>query len=411
MDSLNRPDKLCADRRSQGQTTRKTQLLDYKAWDPPGPVEQSLFQCYAFGMSDVIVRNRPASPPTCIYCRATTHPFTREHAINEAFGTFKMDSANDFVLKDIVCQQCNQCFGDTIDLVLGRDSAEAILRYKFGLKSPARAHELKYKRVALKFRVEGPFEGAYVEFGSDVGGMNLVPTFPAQIGLRWKVSGKTKWLLESQISGEALAEYRNAQPGSLEMLILGPSEMDRKRVENRVRAVGVPITNKRDIVGRTQTNDQILTEISTQLDADILRALAKIAFNYVACVDGADFILRCDFDELRNYIRHGTAPRMPLVVLAQGGILTGEPSGLKFTDGHLIAFEWNKTERGLVARVSLFNHTKYHVLFCTDYSGIWSNELVSGHHFDVETGEISPLFSASTIHLLGVTPGKVALRR
>jgi hypothetical protein len=123
-------------------------------------------------MTDVIVRNRPVSPPTCIYCRSTTAPFTREHAINQAFGRFKMDAVNDFVLKDMVCQQCNQSFGDTIDLVLGRDSTAAILRYKFGLKSPAKAQELKYKRVALKFRVEGPFEGAYFELGSDVGGMN-----------------------------------------------------------------------------------------------------------------------------------------------------------------------------------------------------------------------------------------------
>lgn len=360
-------------------------------------------------MSDVIVRNRPASPATCIYCRSTTHPFNREHAINEAFGKFKMDSANNFVLKDMVCQPCNQFFGDTIDLVLGRDSSEAILRYKFGLKSPARAHELKYERVALNFRVQGPFEGAYFEFGSDAGGMNLVPTFPAQIGLRWKVSGKAKWLLESQISREALAEYRSAQAGALEMLILGPSEADRKRVEDRARAAGIPFKRKRDIAGQTQTNDQILTEISTQLDTDILRALAKIAFNYVACVHGADFILRCDFDELRSYIRHGALSRMPLVVLGQSGILTGEPSGLKFTDGHLITFEWNKTERGLVARVSLFNHAKYHVLFCTNYSGIWSNELVSGHHFDIETGEISPLLSVSTIHIPGVTRGRVPL--
>ena len=357
-------------------------------------------------MNDVIVRNRPASPPTCIYCRSTTNPFTREHAVNQAFGKFKMNDATDFVLKNIVCQQCNQFFGDTIDLVLGRDSAAAILRYKFGLKSPAKTQELNYKRVALKFRVVGPFEGAYFELGSDVGGMNLVPVFPPQIGMRWKISSKTKWLLESQISGDTFAEYRAAKAGTVEMLILGPTEADRNRVANKVRDAGIQITNQRDIAGHTQAKDEILTEVTTQLDADILRALAKIAFNYVACVHGADFMLRPDFDELRNYIRYGASSQIPLVILGAGGILTGEPSRLKFTDGHLITFEWNETGRGLMARVSLFNDAKYHVLFCRDYSGIWSDDLVCGHHFDIETGDIDPLFSVSTICIPGVTPGR-----
>ena len=109
----------------------------------------------------MIVRNRPASPPTCIYCRFTTNPFNREHALNEAFGNFKTDAQSDFFLRDIVCQPCNQYFGNTIDLVLGRDSTEAVLRYKFGLKSPAKAHELRYKNVGLRFREAGPFQGAY----------------------------------------------------------------------------------------------------------------------------------------------------------------------------------------------------------------------------------------------------------
>lgn len=51
------------------------------------------------------------------------------------------------------------------------------------------------------------------------------------------------------------------------------------------------------------------------------------------------------------------------------------------------------------------------VLFCAEHSDLFTNELVSGHHFDVETGEISPLFRAATICIPGVTPGMVSLRR
>ena len=241
--------------------------------------------------------------------------------------------------------------------------------------------------------------------------MNLVPTFPAQIGFRRKGSAETRWLLESQVSVETLAEYRTAQAGNVEMLILGPTEADRKRVEDKVRAAGISITNKRDVAGQTQLNEQIATEVSTQLDSDILRALAKIGFNYVACVHGADFVLRSDFDALRNYIRYAVEPGYPLVVLASGGILTGEPRGLKFTDGHLITFQWNASLRGLLARVSLFNQAVYHVLFCVEYSGIWSNELECGHDFDIETGEVSPLCSLSTTPIPGIMSERVPVRR
>jgi hypothetical protein len=348
------------------------------------------------------VRNRPATPPTCIYCRSTTNPFNREHAINEAFGTFKVEPDLDFYLRDMVCQPCNQSFGDSIDLALGRDSAEAVLRFTFNLKSPAKARQLQYKRLRLKFWIPGEFFGAYFELGSDAVGLNLVPIFPPQIGLRWKGTTKTKWLLESEVSAEAISEYRHAPKGNVEMLILGPHEEDRARVESAVRIAGIPIRNKRDVAGHTQQDDQIVTQVSMLLDSRILRAVAKIAFNYVACVHGAGFVLRSDFNDLRNYIRYGTESGFPFVVQANGGILTGEPRESKFTNGHLITLEWNRAERGLLSRVSLFNHAKYHVLFCTHYSGVWSNELVSGHHFDIKTGEVSSLFSSSKIQIIGV---------
>src|SRR5205814_9517651 len=79
---------------------------------------------------------------TCIYCQGSGVKFNREHVIPEAFGKFK----DNFVLT-CVCVNCNQFFGDELELVLGRNSREAILRLHHGVKAPAGAAKLKYDRV------------------------------------------------------------------------------------------------------------------------------------------------------------------------------------------------------------------------------------------------------------------------
>src|SRR4030066_177798 len=66
----------------------------------------------------------------CIYCKESKlkekELWNREHVIPEAFGKFK----NNFVLHYTVCKECNQKFGDEIDLILSRESYEGkILRY------------------------------------------------------------------------------------------------------------------------------------------------------------------------------------------------------------------------------------------------------------------------------------------
>lgn len=98
-------------------------------------------------MSRSRVSNAPQLP-VCIYCRATGAPFSRDHVIPEAFGKFE----NNFVLT-CVCSECNQFFGDELELVLGRNSREAILRLHHGVKAPAGAAQLKYENAELRLGV------------------------------------------------------------------------------------------------------------------------------------------------------------------------------------------------------------------------------------------------------------------
>ena len=89
---------------------------------------------------------------TCIYClqaRPVSAFRHREHVMSRCFGTFRPDN---LILREVVCDECNQYFGENIELILGRDSIEGILRYRHGIK-PEKAPR-SHKR--LKFRCNAP---------------------------------------------------------------------------------------------------------------------------------------------------------------------------------------------------------------------------------------------------------------
>lgn len=96
---------------------------------------------------------------TCIYCqdeKLVSEYTNREHVIPQCFGKFR---PNNPVLKT-VCNDCNQYFGDHIEIHLGRDTYEGIERYRHGIKSGNFPH--KYPR--LRFRISaGPLKGLLVK--------------------------------------------------------------------------------------------------------------------------------------------------------------------------------------------------------------------------------------------------------
>ena len=93
----------------------------------------------------------------CIYClKDKDKPRRVEHVIPQSFGVFK----NNFVLTDAVCDDCNQFFGDALEISLARDTIEGIQRYDLQVKKPNEFKSLG-KRSKLIIRVaEGFFQGS-----------------------------------------------------------------------------------------------------------------------------------------------------------------------------------------------------------------------------------------------------------
>lgn len=71
----------------------------------------------------------------CIYCRRllSAADFNREHVISDALGTFEPNTP---VLHNTFCRECNQYFGDNLEVRHMRGAIEGLLRYYKGLKTP-----------------------------------------------------------------------------------------------------------------------------------------------------------------------------------------------------------------------------------------------------------------------------------
>lgn len=335
---------------------------------------------------------------TCIYCGRQGQEFDREHVIPEAFGTFEPAS---FVLYDAVCKECNNCFGRTLDFAISRDSMEALLRFRYGTKPASEAGDLPYRKIELKIGQPGPWLGATVVLEPDRTGKAVEPVPVPQAAFRWKGTQGWNFLVEPELDAVSLAPYIKPVPGTLEIRVMGPSQRDHERVIQRLKAAGISFRQESSMANPITNDGKVLVEIEAAVDQTIFRAIAKIAFNYVAHQHGSGFVLRSDFDGIRKYIRYGTAPgwaeRMPVVLPSRKPILFDDLPQLRQTNGHLITFDWNTGQTGFIAQVSLFNTVTYRVAICPVYSGIWSSGFTRGHHFDIEARTIVPLFSSSLV--------------
>lgn len=314
----------------------------------------------------------------------------------EAFGTFDTKS---FILYDTVCKPCNGHFGRTIEQALSRDSMEALLRLRHGVKPANEARDLPYRKIELKVGQPGPWLGATVVLEADGTGKGIEPVAVPQVAFRWKGSSESTYIAEAQLDHTSVGPFIGAKPDTLEIRILGPKKTDHDRLAQTLKTLGINFVQKGTLSQPIPRDGKVTIEIAFQLDHTIFRAIAKIAFNYIAHQHGAGFVLNTDFDDVRNYIRQGTVPPWgpPVVIPFPKPILFDDSRRYRQTNGHLITFDWNYGQTGFLAQVSLFNSITYHVVICPRYSGVWHDAIRTGHHFDLEDRTITPLAAASLV--------------
>lgn len=304
--------------------------------------------------------------------------------IPQSFGMF----ANNLTLDQHVCDNCNQHFGDNLEIDLARDTMEGLSRFNHGVKQPSEFKSLG-QRSRLKIRVtEGQFKGAhvYLEYSSDTSKLMIRPI--QQIGFYHPESAQYSYFSLDEIPYKSELDEKGFDLTRRNAVIaLGLNSEQAKEI---LATKGIILQSWGDADTLEPSEDVWDVEVEGSLDSILFRAIAKIAFNYFCYWKGADLARQAEFDEIRSYIREGIQPSYPLVVILDRPILADEPNvGLRKL-GHLVTLNWSQDRKSIVSMVSLFNQNTYSVSVSRNYLGE-IQDLARGHFFDIANRGILPL--------------------
>jgi len=328
----------------------------------------------------------------CIYCLKdkTLDQFKkREHVIPQCFGKFTPDN---IILRKIVCDTCNEHFGNKIELFWGRDSFEAIERLRHGIKPKDKLR----KRRRIESRIaEGRFKGAIVYERLNGNSGKVIVERPVQAGFYNRKSQEYKYFESGKIpDAKELIDAGFEIKGRTVYLIADSDEI--KHLESELIDKGIRLRKNSELIETSSPGDIVKVQSDITIDRVIMRGICKIAFNYLANVAGSHFLFSDCFDGIRRFILCDEGDSLDYIAVNQPPILHDDQVFSKFnikvTQGHLIILTWSNNK--LICRLSLFNVHTYLVTLCNHYSGIWV-PIKSGHHFDIKKKEVTKLLAVN----------------
>ncbi len=326
----------------------------------------------------------PSSKGRCIYCKRSEVAFSREHVIPEAFGSFGPKTK---VLTQEVCACCNSRLGRELDEILARDSFEGLLRAELLPPRRKRKDRFKARRTVVRIPDEAKFaEYRGARWAMDWQTRKLRPL--DQVIVR-DDTGRLHSFIREEMAGADEGLFRDRPPGSIQ--VLGTPGAVKQLLEMAV-SKGARFTSEPTDVEPPPASHEPTVFLETWgfIDEPIWRAIAKIAFNYLAKIQGAAYVLDDKFDRIRSFIL-GEFKGRAIVRLSKQPILADETPRLKKREIHLVQFE--RQGYGLRGRVSLFNSLTYDVMLCQNLGLIYS--IKSGHAFDPIGNDVYKLVGIS----------------
>lgn len=325
----------------------------------------------------------------CIYClEDKDSPKRVEHVIPQSFGVFK----NNFVLTNVVCDDCNQFFGDELEISLARDTLEGMRRYDFQVKKPAEFKSLG-KRSRLIFKIaEGFFREAYayIDYSAQEKKISLKPL--AQVGfLKTDNSDYEYFLLNNIPLAKSLPVGSHNLGDSKGIIILG---CDSAVADDILKKQGYNFRIGGEFDCPNKESSSWLCNVKGTVDQVIMRAAAKIAFNYLTYWMGPKFVLHESFNPMREFILTGKREGDLLVRAVDKAILADEIKSDKRRLGHIVTVAWASDKTSILAQVSLFNWIVYQIILVRNYPGE-KNKIAKGNFFDVHNHVILGLGSKS----------------
>lgn len=317
-----------------------------------------------------------------MYCGSTSEKrFPTEHVVPRSFGTFR----NNLTIH-CVCGDCNNFFGGNLEIYFARATGEGVVRYRHGLRdSPAPGAE--NDMFTARISSPGPLCGVQVRLTPNASRDGLGFDWIPQVCFEEEETMNRRWFTEDRLTLEFLKDVRFGS----KVFFAVPTRADWARLRAKLVSLGFKLGGEpksQQFAPQTTFN----ARVRWGFDAVIRRCLAKIAFSHLAYITGEspDFLGRPDFDEVRNYIRHGVSEgeKDPGLVFvgsteAQLGFSSPAPLG----GGHFILTSWDAANCAIISHLTIFGALGYQIVLCKDYRGVWF-DILKGHYFDVQSREV-----------------------
>lgn len=284
----------------------------------------------------------------CLYCGETKQKskFNKEHVIPKSFGTFGTQTPT----LQIVCENCNQYFGDTIDRELSRSGLNVHKFLSGNKKTFESSKDFKNQSLTIS---EGPFMGLPVML-SRKNPKLITPPLHYDFGLR-KENGKYDWYSVKTLPTK---EEVSSHPTHSEWIWILKSEKKDEIIQVFQREYNIILDNK----FQDHQIKSAYVDSTFELNEMMLRSLYKIAYNFLAYTyvnSSYSYLLydRC-FEPIKRYIRLGEKPQWNIHPIIKY-INKEEPgkSGLK----HVLTFEIHGN--GIVsASVTLYNEYQFQLI-------------------------------------------------
>jgi len=324
----------------------------------------------------------------CIYCledKSESSYQSTDHVIPQLFGRFQ----NNLTLHEIVCDECNEYFGNNIELYLGRDSLEGIARYNYGIRSDGEPH---YERVSMQAGDVGNIKGVHVVLKDTSADEEAEVEMLSQVGFFHSDRQEYDYFVEEEIPDKEELERLGYQLDNKEIVFYGEIEhlveVLKKKGMNNIELGEI----KEEIQGMPRGKIPVM--VKARIDRIIYRGLSKIVFNYLAYNMGRDFVLSDNFNGIRNFIRHDQGDGDDFFKITTNPILHTEKRARRRLTGHIIAINWENNNNDLVGRLSLYNAQvglTHMVRLCRNYRGVWV-QIQYGHYFNPASRTIRELY-------------------
>ncbi len=303
----------------------------------------------------------------CIYCKEDkdANGFSgREHIVPESFGAFR----HNLVLQNKVCDNCNSRFGSTLDLRLARDTYEGFYRHQSGVRQPAEYRHLG-QRSTIMFRIgEGRLKNAYAffEYSPHSGRLELRPL--EQIGIKRRDSDEYDFFTFSRFPSPGEINTDAYDLDQRDCFVVLSDRFDEAR--RLLATIGLEFGQGSPFTSSSSAAEGVLLQVVSTIDDTVRRAIAKIAFNYLAYWNATEAVCHEAFDPVRAFIVAGVGPPIPLVYHGNKAILGDEPQAGKVREGHIVTVHWNDYHDAVLSNVSLFNTLTYHVLLAVEHTDL-----------------------------------------